>query len=443
LVAARHLAHAGWETHVVPAFPAPAWGELPRRKYEEAGLAHQYAPGLEGFRAAVASASRGRPWLILDGLLGIGSHGELREPLAGMVSAINDLRQSHHATVAALDLPTGLEADSGQPGKPCVTADLTLTVGAPKLGLMADSATVYAGRLVFLPLAELAPPAPSPEDEVLATAEGLARLLLRRSFTMHKGDCGRIAIVAGSRGLTGAARLCSEACVRAGAGLITLYVPEDSYPIVAAAAAPEVMVQPVADYREVLEKHHDVLAIGPGLGQSRRDEVVELLRESQVPTVIDADALNILTHHLELLRQSRAPRLLTPHPGEMARLDPASGKKPRRQAARDFTEAHPVSLLLKGARTIVAEAGRPLSYNSTGNPGMATGGMGDSLTGVCAALAGQGLSLYDAARLGAWLCGRAAEIALTVGGQSQESLTPVDLMAHLGHAFRALSARGY
>jgi NAD(P)H-hydrate epimerase len=135
------------------------------------------------------------------------------------------------------------------------------------------------------------------------------------------------------------------------------------------------------------------------------------------------------------------PRLLTPHPGEMARLDPQAKDRGRRETVEAFTARWPHVLLLKGARTLIGQKDRALSYNTTGSPGMATGGMGDVLTGVCAALTGQGLTLYDAARTGAWLCGRAAEIAVTTGGDSEESLTPPALLRHLGRAFDDLRAR--
>ncbi|HKP93291.1 MAG TPA: ADP/ATP-dependent (S)-NAD(P)H-hydrate dehydratase, partial [Chthoniobacterales bacterium] len=151
----------------------------------------------------------------------------------------------------------------------------------------------------------------------------------------------------------------------------------------------------------------------------------------------DADGLNIVSDDVQVLKRCAGPRLLTPHPGEMKRLlDP--GKMSRAGTARNFTEMFPVTLLLKGARTIVGESGRPLSYNSTGNPGMATGGMGDVLTGVCAGLIGQGVSLYDTARLGAWLCGRAAEIAIFEDGESEQSLLPRQVLANLGRAFKEL-----
>jgi NAD(P)H-hydrate epimerase len=153
--------------------------------------------------------------------------------------------------------------------------------------------------------------------------------------------------------------------------------------------------------------------------------------------VVDADGLNILSGDVEILKRCAGPRLLTPHPGEMKRLFD-SGKMSRAGTARSFTDAFPVALLLKGARTVVAERERPLSYNCTGNPGMATGGMGDVLTGVCAGLIGQGLSLYDAARVAAWTCGRAAEVAIFENGESEQSLLPRHVLMNLGRAFTEL-----
>jgi len=153
--------------------------------------------------------------------------------------------------------------------------------------------------------------------------------------------------------------------------------------------------------------------------------------------VVDADALNIISANVSILKNCRGPRLLTPHPGEMKRLA-GDQKISRAELARKFTSEFPVTLLVKGSRTVVAESGKRISYNTTGNPGMATGGMGDVLTGVCAALLAQNLSPFDAARIGAWACGRAAELALFNNSDSEQSLLPRDVLTNLGHAFREL-----
>jgi NAD(P)H-hydrate epimerase len=180
------------------------------------------------------------------------------------------------------------------------------------------------------------------------------------------------------------------------------------------------------------------LAIGPGLGKSRTAEVLELIEKAPQPMVVDADALNILARDIDILDRCAGPRMLTPHPGEMARLDPESTSQSRAATVESFTTRWPHTLLLKGARTIVGERAKPLSYNTTGHPGLATGGVGDVMTGLLAALAGQGLGLYDAARLGAWLIGRAAEVAIFSGAESPESLRPTALLNEIGGAFTDL-----
>ncbi len=426
-VAARWLAQAGWEIETRLVFPEKELSALTSKKLGElvdASLceARPAAPPLQKSSA---------PAIVLDGLLGLGAHPPLREPIRSACREINALR----AHVIAIDLPSGLDGDSGAADDDCVIADFTITIGAAKRGLVADGAIDFVGRLELVALAELKPKEGG--DSELATPESLCGLLPRRRYSAYKNQFGRIGLVAGSRGFTGAAILSSLGALRSGAGLVELFVPEEIYEIVATAAAPEVMVKPVKSYADLLKEPIDVWAIGPGLGKARAAEILALIRDAEQPMVIDADGLNILAEKMETLKESRGPRLLTPHPGEMKRLFP-NEKMPRAELAAKFCEQYAVTLLLKGSRTIVAEAGSRLSYNTTGNPGMATGGMGDVLTGVCAGLLGQKLSPNDAARLGAWLCGRAAELAISQGNASEESLLPRDVLDHLGFAFNEL-----
>jgi NAD(P)H-hydrate epimerase len=192
----------------------------------------------------------------------------------------------------------------------------------------------------------------------------------------------------------------------------------------------------------VLDENHDVLAVGPGAGKARAGTILQLIEHARGPMVVDADGLNIVAgHDAGLLDRCAGPRLLTPHPGEMARLFPEAKDLSRHETAVRFTATHssarfPITLLLKGSRTIIREHGKPASYNTTGNPGMGTGGMGDVLTGVCAALIGQHLNPYDAARVGAWLCGHAAELAVKT--RAEESLAAMDVVQSLGSAFTHL-----
>jgi hydroxyethylthiazole kinase-like uncharacterized protein yjeF len=348
---------------------------------------------------------------------------------------MNQLRSSLRAMAYAVDVPTGVTEEGVDPD--AVVADITVTVGFPKQCLFRDDATNFVGKIQCVPLDALTERAVYDNSrDRFADVHELSGLLPRRKFDSHKGDFGRIGIVAGSLGFVGAGVLCSQSAVRGGGGLVTLYTnADDSYPLLAVKAAPEVMVKPVHDYREVLDDRLTAIAIGPGLGTSHETSVLEIVRDFEGPMVVDADALNIVSHQVDTLAKLSGPRLLTPHPGEMKRLWPREASS-RTEIVRAFTNQFEVTLLLKGARTLVGQKGKPLSYNSTGTPGMATGGSGDVLTGVCSALLGQHLEPYDAARVGAWLCGRAAELALET--ESEESLLPSDGLRYLGQAFKEL-----
>jgi hydroxyethylthiazole kinase-like uncharacterized protein yjeF len=431
LVAAECLQRAGWEIDVRLPFPETDCSELTRKKLQTVLAA---APAGGAARNTHASTA-GRPLVILDGLLGVGTKSLLREPIRAAAGEINRLRREQNAFVFAVDLPTGLNGDSGEIDPDCVVADFTVTIGFAKHGLIADAALDFVGRIEVVPLAELT--VEGVRNETAATAHSLAALIPRRKFSAYKNQFGRIGVVAGSKGFVGAAIMTAGGALRSGAGLVELFVPENIYEIVAAAAPPEVMVKSTRSYRDLADEKIDVWALGPGLGIANAARIRDLIARAEQPMVVDADGLNILAEEIDVLKRCRGPRLLTPHPGEMQRLLD-SGKMSRAGTARNFCEQFPVTLLLKGGRTIVAQRGEPLSFNTTGNPGMATGGMGDVLTGVCAGLMGQGLSLYDAARLGAWLCGRAAELAIFQGSASEQSLLPSDVLKNLGAAFSEL-----
>ena len=430
-VAAEWLGRAGWEIEMRSIYPEKKVSDLTQKKMRSC--------------RAVADINRPRQLLsrqtiILDGLLGLGARPPLREPILTACREINRLRAEENAYVFAIDLPTGLDGDSGETDADGVIADFTLTVGFAKRGLVADSAINFVGRLEVLLLAGLRSLGES-DDGIIASADSIRYLLRRRKFNAHKNQFGRVGVIAGSKGFTGAATMCSLGALRAGAGLVELFVPEEIYPIAAVAAAPEVMVKPVTSYNKLLDQSMDAWAIGPGLGKARAKEILDLIGGAEQPMVVDADGLNVLAGKIQTLKKCRGPRLLTPHPGEMKRIFP-EGKGSRAKIVEKFCGQYPVTLLLKGSRTIVGERDRQLSYNTTGNPGMATGGMGDVLTGVCAALLAQELSPYDAGMLGAWICGRAAEIAIFNSNASEESLLPCDVTAQLGAAFADLRASG-
>jgi len=277
----------------------------------------------------------------------------------------------------------------------------------------------------------------------------------RRAADGHKGSYGTVLVVGGSRGMGGAAVLCGRAALRAGAGLVQVACPDGVRPLVAAGCpcyttfgirqhADGTFAEGAAG--DVVEwgRAADVLAIGPGLGQT--PDVAPLVRAvvrdlPKTLTVVDADGLNALAPFADEFRSRPVPLILTPHPGEFARLsgEPVPDSSVRREAAAvAFAARFGVVLVLKGAGTVVTD-GRRVYQNSTGNPGMATGGAGDVLTGVVAALLGQHLTPFDAAVLGVWVHGRAGDLAAAALGQT--ALTAADLPEYLPAAFRDLEAR--
>lgn len=430
-VAARHLAAAGWRVLVRSPFRKTEFAPLTREKLGLLGAEilprcfHPSTP-LEG------------PLLLLDALVGLGTSGQLREPIAELAAEMNFLRREAGARTLAVDFPSGLDPETGQPGDPCVQADITATVGFAKKGLVGDAATDFVGRLAVLDVPEFGEPGDD-APEVL-TAPMLRRHWPPRAFDTNKGQCGRVVLLAGARGTLGAAHLCAEGAVRAGAGLVSLGATPGDYELLATTAIPEVMVRPFKALTDVFTLQVDALGIGPGLGGGREAHTLRVVREAPCPAVVDADALTIVAHAgLQHLDAAAGPRLLTPHPGEMQRLLAGGKIKDRAQTAAKFVREHPVTLLLKGARTVIAQRDLPLRFNTTGNPGMATGGMGDVLTGVCTALLGQHADAYLSASIGTWVCGRAAEIAV-LRGASEESITPSDVLDNLGRAFDSLRA---
>lgn len=427
LVAARHLARRGWHIELRPVFSQQSLAALTSAQLER----------LQTQLAAPRPLAPGRALVVLDGILGLGASGAPREPAASAIREIARLRAERGAWVVAVDVPSGWDASTGVPADPCVQADLTAVIACAKTGLLTDSAINATGRLAWIPLPELHEDirARAHDSWQLATAETLR--LPPLPFDRHKGDAGRVLIVAGSPGYTGAARLCATGALHAGAGLITLLAHPACAPALEAACPPEIMVRATPNLTEALERRADALALGPGLGRERDIEALRLIREFPGPAVVDADALNALCALPGLLKKTAGPRVLTPHPGEMERLYPCRGRT-RRQWAADFARESGAVVLLKGARTVIAAAHGGGFINTTGHPGMATGGMGDLLTGVIAALLGAGLEPLRAAATGAWVCGRAAELAAR--GTSAEALTPSITAACLGEAFSELRA---
>ncbi|MES2476186.1 MAG: NAD(P)H-hydrate dehydratase [Verrucomicrobiota bacterium] len=420
--------HYGWEIALRLAYPPEAFGIVPLKKWQQLN-------GSEFSTVNPPTHLLKRPLLLLDGLLGTGAAGPLREPLLALAREMTTLRQSTGANIAAIDLPSGIDANRGEVFPDTVIADVTFMIGNAKRGLLHSSATAATGALALVPVEPLT--APPSDDFDLISPQTLPWGKQPRPFSFHKGMAGRVAVVAGSRNYTGAAVLAATGALRGGAGLITLHVPSALCSIVSAKCPPEIIVAGYDDSMEVLDSRFDALVVGCGLGKLTGDaaaSLVNLLKHTKKPTVVDADALNLIAKEGQISLLG-AHHILTPHPGEFARLVPDLAERSREDAARAFTDRFPATLLLKGSRTLVSRCGSPLLVNSTGTPGMATGGQGDLLSGVIGALLAAGEEPIQAAARGAWLCGRAAEIALFQGHLSVESLTPRDVCHHLGAAF--------
>ncbi len=343
--------------------------------------------------------------LIIDGLLGSGASGPLRPAMAELVREMNALREAcPQSLTVAIDLPTGLLSEEPQE---VVVADISCPIGCVKPSMLEDGAERCVGQLLPIPLPEVAIPACSPE--LVMDAPLMQAWLPKRDFACYKNRAGRVIIIAGSIGMLGAAQMSAEAALAAGAGLVELCALPNCYPLLATRLAPEIMVRRIERYAAIDTTGAQALLIGPGLGQLPQAQLAALhhLAEGFNGTVVlDADALNAAAaQHWEL--EGHENWLLTPHPGEMRRLAPHLAHLPRREQAARFCEHFSGTLLLKGARSLIASRGSCLC-NSSGGPFMANGGQGDVLAGTAAALAAQGLEPLRAAAVAAYACGLAA-----------------------------------
>ena len=436
LVIARHLALGGGNIEVILTADEDDLGDLSRQQLPPL---RRFGPGVNIIPWNNDLKFPGADGIVIDALLGVQAKGPLRGHLAAIVQRLNAQRRALFFRTIAVDLPTGLAAFSE--GKPkneddVVVADLTLAVGFAKDVLCRESLAGWVGGIEVLPWSRER--FDSSARQALVGHE-LAGLLPRRSALSHKNDFGRVALVAGSLGFTGAAGLCTQAAQAMGAGLLCVVTHPDAAAIVAAQAPHEAMVSAWnSSHLDVVEKA-DAIVIGPGLGtkESTRHMLKAVLQVG-CPVLVDADALTVLADNLDFLKDAQGLVLLTPHPGEMSRLlGRKFGPDEREAVAREFTDKHNVTLVLKGTRTLVTARGAPLYYNTSGNPGLSTGGSGDTLSGLLGALLGQHLSPLDAARLGVWLHGHAADLALAERG-CEEGLTPSLLSAHLGPALVSL-----
>ncbi len=384
--------------------------------------------------------------LLVDALLGTGTSA----PITGVYNEAIHTMNASGLPVIAVDLPSGIHADTGATLGPAVHASLTVTFGNPKLGLFLGEGIDHAGHVRSVDIG-------IPDRYVeamripvaLLTPDAIRRWLPTRRASSHKGTFGHTGIIAGASGTNGAAALAATAALRSGSGLVTVATPA-SVQASLTASVMEAMTLPLPETRDhtlsrrALSRLHTFVqsrsAIGMGPGLSTHAETADVVRtliaQCDRPSVIDADALNALIGHTHILRACPVPPVLTPHPGEMARLLGAATTdtvtRNRLKVAQDFACTHSSVVVLKGARTIIAHPHGHTSISPTGNPGMATAGTGDILTGVIAGLLAQGLAPWEAAQSGVYLHGLAGDLAAEEYGYA--GLMAGDLLQYLPRA---------
>ncbi|WP_333870978.1 NAD(P)H-hydrate dehydratase [Desulforamulus putei] len=449
LVVARHLHNRGGQVKVLMlADPEEFQGDARVnlniwQKMEQPVYQVNQVNGINIVKVALLNTD-----LIVDALYGTGFRGSVNEKTGRVIELIN----ASPLPVVAVDIPSGLEADTGRANGPCIRADHTVTFGLPKIGLVVEPGAGYAGKLHVVDIS--LPRTLTESKEIprqLLTGDMIASWFKPRQSDAHKGSYGRVLVLAGSRGMTGAARMAAKAALRAGAGLVTLALPESSQPE-AAAAIDEAMTRGLPETTEgtlaaaALEpvlaacRSADVLVTGPGIGT--HPETVELIRallpRLTIPVVIDADALNALAGATDLLAKLTVPAILTPHPGEMGRLldlTVAEVQENRLDLARAAAQRWNLVTVLKGARTVIGTPDGSLYINPTGNPGMATAGSGDVLAGLIAGLLAQGFSPERAAAAGVYLHGAAGDLA--AGRLGQLSTMAGDILEFLPEAMQS------
>lgn len=391
-----------------------------------------------------------RASVIVDALFGTGLKSEVKGSFAEAINLVNAAGKP----VVAVDIPSGIDAGTGRTLGVAVKADVTVTFALAKLGHVLYPGAELCGDLRVVDIGIPLQVAADAEGDDFVDHGTACRLVRPRDRRAHKGSFGHCLVVAGSTGKTGAAAMAANSAVRAGSGLVTLAVPESLNAILEMKTT-EAMTLPLPDggagrlmqgsAPALLEAIGGKSAIALGPGISWHPETARLIRDLvtkiETPFVIDADGLNALSEDPAILRRKRSSCIvLTPHPGEMARLagtSTASIEADRIAAAREFAEQHGVYMILKGARTVIAAPDGRVAINGSGNPGMASGGMGDVLTGILASLLGQGYEPFDACRLGVFIHGYAAD--LVAADKGEIGMSAVDVQEKLPWAFKTLT----
>jgi len=384
--------------------------------------------------------------LIIDAILGTGLQGKV----TGLKAKIIDLINIANKEVVAIDVPSGLNADTGRIEGPCIKAAHTITLALPKIGLLIFPGASYAGKIT---IEDIGIPSYLLKNNKIktnmVTKEIVKPLLPFRATCSHKGSFGKALILAGSVGMTGAAYLASEAAMRSGAGIVVLGIPRSLNPIMEVKLT-EVMTLPLAETEKQslgeeaeetilkLMKNYSVLGIGPGI--SRQAETQRLVRKviekSNIPLVVDADAIYALSEDPTILKKTKTPLVITPHPGELAKLinkDVGYILNNQLDITREIAQKYGIVVVLKGARTIIANKEGETYINVGDNPGMATGGSGDVLTGIICSLIAQGADNFSAAITGVYIHTLAGDLARGIKGE--RGMIAGDILSQVPQAF--------
>lgn len=461
LVTARNLHNWGWNVKVLLMLKED---KLSPKCLEQFRIAKKIGVPIE-FRTSINETDLHNA-VVVDSLLGTGINKTVTLPLSDVIAFLN----KSDAKVLSVDIPSGISSDSAQIMGEAVMADYTVTFGLSKIGHVMHPGAEHTGKLFIEDIGFPEELLKSEDLKIQTIEEKDASLLIpERLKYSHKGDYGHVLVIAGSRGKTGAALMAAKSCLRAGAGMVTIGVPETLMNIFQERVTEE-MVMSLDDsgkgtltenaYKVIsdfLNEKADVLAIGPGLTNNKSVSglIKKLLKTAAIPMVIDADAINSIEGEKEILKNIKAQVILTPHTGEMARLLKNKSKSGRKMSEEEFrcqieedrintavsfSKETTAYLVLKGSPTIVSDPDGRVFINTTGNPGMATAGSGDVLTGMIASFLGQGMSPLNASVLGVYMHGLAGDIAALEKGM--HSLIATDIIDKIPNAFSCLKMNG-
>ncbi len=455
-VAARYLHTAGFDVDVLLAgtvedIQGDARTHLRHMQNMEIPLRERPAP--DHWKEEL-NAGREPADILVDGVLGTGTTGPARGPAAAAIDYMNAC--AHQAFIVSIDIPSGLDADHGHAEGSVVRADMTVTMGLPKIGLALADGIEYSGSVEVVDIGIPAEYIDELETEYAAIGDAdLWPCFPRRKRVSHKGDYGHVLLIGGARGYSGAIALAGQAALRSGCGLVSILTPESIVTPVSCHAA-EFMVHGIAEtgagsisahgWSEWKDRIHEFDAILIGPGMTRHDDTLQITRQiiqtSRKPLVLDADAIQVLHGRPHELKEASCPIVITPHPGEFARLgdlNVTDVQADRIGMARAMAQTTNTTVVLKGAGSIIARSGQPVHINLTGNPGMATGGTGDVLAGLLTGLLAQNLDPFDAARFSVYIHGRAAD--LLAWDMTQRGYTAGDIVTRLPDVFRDVLLR--